>query len=107
MTRKSRGTPTPIRITTAPTSAASEIAGRQRRYLIAMGIRTLCFVLVAVIAITGVGPGWLAFVFVGGAIVLPYVAVVAANATASRSDGFELLDGTYDTRQLPPGTDSR
>jgi Flp pilus assembly protein TadB len=106
MTRKTRGTETPIRITTAPTSAASDIAGRQRRYLIAMGIRTLCFAMVAVIAITGFGPVWLAFVFIAGAIVLPYVAVVMANATRSRSDGFELLDGRNDTRQLPPGTDS-
>ena len=106
MTRRTRGTETPIRITTASTSAASDLRARQKRYLIAMGIRTLCFAMIAVIAITGFGPAWLAWVFIAAAIVLPYVAVVMANATGTRSDGFELLDGTYDTRQLPPGTDS-
>ena len=47
-----------VRVTTAPRSRADEQAGRQRRYLISMGIRTLCFV-GAVIA-----DGWLRWVLV-------------------------------------------
>ena len=33
-----------VRITTASTSRGDDIAARQRRYLIAMGFRTVCFV---------------------------------------------------------------
>ena len=63
-----------VRITTAA-SEADDIAARQRRYVISMGIRTLCFVGAIV-----VGPGWLRWVLVAGAVLLPYVAVVMANA---------------------------
>ena len=49
----------PIRITTATRSRQQDIAARQRRYLISMTIRTLCFVL----AIVSIGHWWL-WVFV-------------------------------------------
>jgi Flp pilus assembly protein TadB len=106
MARTKRGEPAPIRITTASTDAREDIAARQRRYLIAMGVRTLCFLAVAVIAVTDAGPGWLPWIFVVGAVVLPYVAVVMANAADTKSDGFELMDGPSQERQLPRGTDS-
>jgi O-antigen/teichoic acid export membrane protein len=106
MARTSRGNDPPIRITTAPSSAGADIASRQRRYLIAMGVRTLCFLVVAFLAITHAGPGWLAWIFVAGALVLPYVAVVMANASETKSDGFELLDGPSQERELPKGTHS-
>jgi Flp pilus assembly protein TadB len=96
----------PIRITTAHSSAGADIAQRQRRYLIAMTVRTLCFVAVALIAITHVGPGWLPWVFLAGALVLPYVAVVMANAAGTKSDGFELVDGPSRERELPRRTES-
>jgi Flp pilus assembly protein TadB len=96
----------PIRITTAHSSAAADIAQRQRRYLIAMGFRTLCFVAVALLAITHVGPGWLPFVFVAGAFVLPWLAVVMANASSTKSDGFDLVDGPSREKELPRRTDS-
>jgi Flp pilus assembly protein TadB len=84
-----------IRITTAPVTHASEQAGRQRRYLISMGVRTACF-LGAVV----VGPGWLRWVLVAGAVLLPYVAVVFANAEGRRDDGYQLRDpGPHE--QLP------
>jgi hypothetical protein len=75
----------PVRITTAAGNRADEIRRRQRRYLVSMAIRTLCF-LGAVV----VGPGWLRWVLVAGAVLLPYVAVVLANATDRRDDGFDL-----------------
>src|SRR3954451_1898222 len=96
----------PVRITTAHSSAGADIAQRQRRYLIAMGVRTVCFLMVALIAITHLGPGWLPWIFVVAAVVLPYVAVVMANATRTKSDGFELMDGPSQDRQLPGGTNS-
>ena len=89
MARK-RAADAPVRITTAQSSAGADIAHRQRRYLIAMGVRTLCFLMVALLAITHAGPGWLPWIFVVAAVVLPYVAVVMANAAGTKSDGFEL-----------------
>jgi len=106
MARTRRGDDAAIRITTASQGTGADIAARQRRYLIAMGVRTLCFLAVALLAITHAGPGWLPWIFVVGAVVLPYVAVVMANAASSKSDGFELRDGASQERQLPPGTKS-
>jgi hypothetical protein len=68
----------PVRITSAPRSHAEDIRGRTRRYLISMGIRTLCFILTVVF----VGH-WVSWLFLVGAIFLPYVAVVLANAGAA------------------------
>jgi Flp pilus assembly protein TadB len=106
MARRAHGGETPIRITTAATSPQADIAARQRRYLIAMGIRTLCFVAVACLAVTHAGPDWLPWIFVAGALVLPYVAVVMANAANTKSDAFELRDGSSHDRELHRGTNS-
>jgi hypothetical protein len=78
---------TSIRITTARTSHADDLAGRQRRYLISMAIRTAC-VVGAVVS----GPGLLRWLLVAGAVLLPYVAVVMANTKNRTNDGFELRE---------------
>ena len=91
----------PVRITTASTSRDEDIAARQKRYLLAMGFRTVCFV--AAIFVTET---WLRVVLIVGALVLPYVAVVMANAGSSKSDGFALLDGSSAARELPPGDET-
>ncbi|GAA2118722.1 DUF3099 domain-containing protein [Nocardioides bigeumensis] len=90
-----------VRVTTAPVTAADEQRGRQRRYLISMGIRTVCFV-GAVVA-----DGWLRWVLVAAAVVLPYISVVFANTESRRDDGYLLDDpGRPDTRpQLMPGSE--
>jgi Flp pilus assembly protein TadB len=106
MSRRARRGETPIRITTAATSPNADIAARQRRYLVAMGVRTVCFLIVACLAITHAGPGWLPWIFVVGALFLPYVAVVMANAADTKSDAFELRDASSRRRELPPGADS-
>ncbi len=90
-----------VRITTAGAGRAADIAARQRRYLWAMGFRTACFVGAIVVPIT-----WLRVVLVIAALVLPYVAVVMANATTTRSDEFALPEGVSRVRQLPPATES-
>ena len=82
-----------IRITTAPSSRQDDIAARQKRYLLSMTLRSACFVGAIVAALAGIG--WLWPILIAGALVLPYVAVVMANASASRSDGFELRDAEY------------
>lgn len=62
------------RITGAARSLSEDIRSRQTRYVISMGVRTVCFVLAVVTS------GWLRLVFFAGAVVLPYLAVVFANA---------------------------
>ena len=91
----------PVRITTAASSAAADISARQRRYVISMTIRTICFVGAIV-----VGQGWLRWVLVAAALLLPYVAVVMANATMTKDDGFSLPPGGFETRELEPGDDT-
>ena len=56
---------------------SDDISYRQRRYLLMMGIRALCFA-VAVILYTN-HFGWLAAIPAMGAIFIPYFAVVFAN----------------------------
>src|SRR6478672_10005132 len=91
----------PIRITTAASSRAEDIAARQKRYLLSMGIRSACFVGAVVAGIAGVD--WLWPWLIAAALILPYVAVVMANNSASKSDGFELVDRGYGRPELPAG----
>jgi hypothetical protein len=90
-----------VRITTANASRAADIAARQRRYLLAMGFRTVCFVAAIFVTLT-----WARVVLIIAALVLPYVAVVMANAGSSKSDGFALVNGPSDARELPDGAGS-
>jgi hypothetical protein len=93
--------PEPIRITTATRSHRDDIARRQKRYLISMGVRTVCFVA----AIVSIGH-WFVWVFLAGSFVLPYVAVVMANAGADPDPGgpepFD-PDGSAPALEQPPG----
>lgn len=73
-------------VTSVPESLAEEQAGRIRRYLLTMAVRTVCFVLAAVTATQG-APWWLWGNFAIAAILLPYVAVVLANAVRPRLPG--------------------
>lgn len=67
-------------ITSAAESQSQDRGRRERRYAVSMAIRTLCFV-GGVVLVMQPMPwkvfGWLAFV---GAVFLPYVAVILANA---------------------------
>ena len=56
---------------------SDDITYRQRRYLLMMGIRAVCFV-IAVVLFTN-HFGWLAAIPALGAIFIPYFAVVFAN----------------------------
>jgi fatty acid desaturase len=90
-----------VRITTAASSRNDDIARRQRRYVLSMAVRTACFV-----AAILVGPGWLRWVLVAGAVLLPYVAVVMANAVTTKSDGFSLIGTPGSHHELAPGSRS-
>jgi Protein of unknown function (DUF3099) len=64
-------------VTQARRSLSDDIAYRQRRYLLMMGIRTLCFVIAVLLFLHHFG--WLAAIPAVGAIFIPYFAVVFAN----------------------------
>ena len=64
-------------ITAARSPRSVDQSVRARRYLISMSIRTVCVVGAVVVG----GP--LRWVFIAGALGLPYVAVVMANAVGS------------------------
>lgn len=70
-----------VRITSAHSSHSERIRGRQRRYLISMAIRTACFV--GAVAADGA----LRWALIVGAVFLPYIAVVVANASGEIDDG--------------------
>ena len=72
-------------VTTAPESLAQDQAHRIHRYLLTMGIRTACFVGAVVAGMVG-APWWVWGSMAVLALVLPYIAVVFANATSA---GFE------------------
>lgn len=89
-----------VRITSAAESRDADISARQKRYVASMGLRTVCFV-----AAILVGDGWLRWVLVAAALVLPYVAVVMANAVNSKSDDFLLPGPLAEHPQLKGGPD--
>lgn len=79
-----------FRITGAPRSHTEDINRRINRYLVSMTIRTVCVVLIFVVD----GPArWLAAT---GAIFLPWIAVMLANAADRRA-----------SVQLPPALDHK
>lgn len=84
-----------VRITTAPASRSEDLRGRERRYIISMTVRSIAFV-----AAVAVGPGWVRWVLIAAALVLPYVAVVLANAGDQRQDAFALPEH-LDRLELP------
>ena len=66
-------------VTSAPASGSDDQGHRVKRYLLTMGIRVLCG------ALALVTEGWMRWSFVALAVVLPYIAVVMANAVGPRS----------------------
>ena len=62
-------------VTSAQRPHSEEISGRARRYLISMAVRTACLVLAIFVL-----HGWLRVAAIAAAIVLPWFAVVLANA---------------------------
>lgn len=69
----------PILVTTAPISPGDERRNRERRYLITMGVRVVALIVAIVFA-----TGWIRVIAVALALVLPWIAVVMANAGPQR-----------------------
>ncbi|WP_232291867.1 DUF3099 domain-containing protein [Frankia sp. QA3] len=85
-----------VLITSASRSRQSDIHRRELRYLASMLVRVICFIL-AVVAFHG----WLRFVAVAIAVILPWVAVVVANGGPAperdRPAAFDPVQAVQDT----------
>jgi hypothetical protein len=93
--KKSRKDFTVQSITNAAPPLTQDQSGRARRYFISMMIRTACFILAVIL------PNPYRWVALFGAVVLPYIAVVVANA------GRETIIAkgtTFNTRAIDAGT---
>ena len=86
-------------VTTVAESRTEDQARRLKHYLVTMGIRTACFVLLVVI------DEWYRWIFAAGAVFLPFFAVVAANAVRPQALGRvqPVLPTVDDTRQITRG----
>jgi len=93
-------------VTEAQRAEAADIRYRERRYLIMMSIRVVCFV--AAVIVFANGGGWLTAIPAVGAIAIPYFAVVFANGgrepTSTR--GFRPYEPNLPTVYQPPADDS-
>jgi hypothetical protein len=65
-------------VTSLPQSPQDEATGRVRRYVLTMVIRMVCFALTVFVT----PYGWYTWVFAIATAVLPYIAVVFANAVS-------------------------
>ena len=94
-------------VTQARRSRSDDIAYRQRRYLLMMGIRTVCFVIAVLLFLNHFG--WFTAIPAVGAIVIPYFAVVFANGGREPDNvrGFmeyrPNVPATRDPQPPPPG----
>jgi len=86
------GEPEVFQITDAMTSHSDDLEARMAKYLVSMLVRTVCVLMVFVV------DGWLRWVFIAGAVGLPYVAVIVAN-NSGRSRGRPQALGTPASRR--------
>lgn len=75
---------TPTSVTDAQEAADKDYRQRVKRYTISMIIRVVCLLLAFVFT------GWLRWVMLGGAVVLPYIAVVIANSRNERLFDYDM-----------------
>jgi|SRR5215207_1446851 Protein of unknown function (DUF3099) len=68
-------------VTTARPGHSDDIDARQRRYLLIMAVRIACIPPAIMV------DGWPRWAFILGAVVLPYIAVVVANAARRNEPG--------------------
>jgi Protein of unknown function (DUF3099) len=96
VTRRKVAEPGVVRITLARPPHSHDLDQRMIRYLVSMAIRTACVILVIVVHHP------VRWVFAAGAVVLPYIAVLLANATDRRT---QVRDSSQvDRRGLGAGT---
>jgi hypothetical protein len=102
---RTTGRDQPYLVTEAPQARSAEINQRQRRYLLMMGIRVVCFIVTVVMFVNHAG--WLTVVPAAGAIALPYFAVVVANSRQQAgSSGFRPYEPSLPVRYSESGDHS-
>ncbi|WP_246199614.1 DUF3099 domain-containing protein [Arthrobacter zhaoguopingii] len=79
-TRHSRHDTDVHSISDARESHTDEMRSRMIKYSISMGIRMVCLILVFFVE------GWMVWVVIAGAVLLPYFAVIIANGGSDTSD---------------------
>ena len=87
--------PVAVVITSAQDALSFEQRGRARRYFVSMMIRTACFIATIFL------PSPYRWFAMGGALILPYVAVVFANA--GRENTTEMNAIIYDQKRQISG----
>nr|WP_274635727.1 DUF3099 domain-containing protein [Microbacterium bovistercoris] len=93
----------PQSATSLPRPPRDELGARSQRYLITMGVRVVCFLLMVFVQPFG----WYTWVFGVGAVFLPYIAVVLANVgqdskTTDAVTPERALDAKPDTEPAEP-----
>jgi hypothetical protein len=94
--------PDPQLVTDAKRPLSEDIAFRERRYLVMMGIRVLCFLVTILLFVAHAG--WFAAIPAAGAILIPYFAVVFANGgrEPSNTRGFRVYEPNLPERFSDP-----
>jgi hypothetical protein len=94
-------------VTEARPPRSADIAYRERRYLIMMSIRLVCFVIAVVLFVNGAG--WLTAIPAVGAIIIPYFAVIFANGgrEPNSSRGFQAYEPRLPDRFAPADSADR
>jgi len=93
----------PFLVTTAGKSPRDEQRERTRRYLLTMGLRTI--ILIAAVVLYAVHLHWAAAITAAASLILPWIAVVAANAGPTRSVEQPALYEPDEPKGLGPGTE--
>lgn len=86
-----------VAVTQVPEANSKELERRQRNYLISMAIRVVCFILLVVT------PSPWRWLFLVGAAVIPWFAVVIANVAAGRNPAPEVVSTQPEATQLTAG----
>jgi hypothetical protein len=99
-----RDTDEPVLVTTAAPSPVAERRARERRYLITMGVRVVAFIAAIILAQYSI---WLAGIAIVLSLVLPWIAVVSANAPKrTRGQDAPSLYRGRDPRQIEGSPDA-
>ena len=91
-------------VTQARRPLSEDIAYRQRRYLLTMALRAICFGVAVLMFVNHAG--WLTAIPAVGAIFLPYIAVVMANAGREPDNTRGFMEHRANLpahREVPPG----
>lgn len=86
-------------ITDAQVPLTQDQSGRATRYFISMMVRTACFILAVIL------PSPYRWIALFGAVVLPYIAVVVANAGRETITGRATIFAKTNARAIDAGRD--